>query len=77
MSSLWRRQEKLIATVGPLVILVLAFVVSHSINGWTAVSDTENPLVAVIGDIAISSVVGALLLNMIAMVWLLVRLGRR
>jgi hypothetical protein len=77
MSSLWRTREKVIATVGPVVVLVLAAVVSHSINGWAALSETENPLVPVIGDIAMSSVVGALLLNVIAMVWLLVRLGRR
>jgi hypothetical protein len=77
MSSLWRTREKVIATVGPVVVLLLALVVSHSINGWAAVSGTENPLVPVIGDIAMSSVIGALLLNVIAMVWLLVRLGRR
>lgn len=77
MSSLWRRQEKLVATIGPAVVLILALVVSHSINGWAAVSETDNPLVPFIGDIALSSVVGALLLNLIAMVWLLVRLGRR
>ncbi|RWZ67787.1 hypothetical protein ELQ92_00465 [Labedella populi] len=76
-SSLWRTREKLIATVGPPVVLVLAALVSHAINGWAGMSGTENPLVPVISDIAISSVVGALLLNVIAMVWLLVRLGRR
>ncbi|RWZ52517.1 hypothetical protein ELQ90_00730 [Labedella phragmitis] len=77
MSSLWRTREKVIAIVGPFVVLILAAVVSRSINGWAAVSGTENPLVPVIGDIAVSSVIGALLLNVIAMVWLLVRLGRR
>jgi hypothetical protein len=77
MSSLWRTREKVIATVGPVVTLILAAVVSHTINGWAAVSETENPLVPVIGDIAMSSVIGALLLNLIAMVWLLVKLGRR
>jgi uncharacterized membrane protein len=76
-SSLWRTREKAIATVGPFVVLVLAALVSHSINGWAAVSDSDNPLVPTIGDIGMSSVIGALLLNVVAMVWLLVRLGRR
>lgn len=76
-SPLWRRRDKAIAILAPLVVVLLAAFVTHWIGGGLSDADARNPLVPVFYDYAWTSIVGAALLNVVAMAWLLVRLRRR
>jgi hypothetical protein len=77
-STLWTRGEKAIATLGPVVITVLAAFITHWLGATnTSGADDANPLVPAVLDFVWTSVIGAALLSVVAMGWLLVRLRRR
>jgi uncharacterized membrane protein len=77
-STLWTRREKAIATIGPFVITVLAAFITHWLSGVNMREGEDgNPLVPAFFDFAWTGVVGAALLSVVAMAWLLVRLRRR
>ncbi|PSL37889.1 hypothetical protein CLV49_1496 [Labedella gwakjiensis] len=77
-STLWTRGEKAIATIGPFVITVLAAYITHVIGAMSSsAEDSGNPLVPAVYDFLWTSVIGAALLSVVAMGWLLVRLRRR
>lgn len=77
-SALWTRGEKAIATIGPFAITILAAFITHWIGAAnTPEGEGSNPLVPAVYDFVWTSVIGAALLSVVAMGWLLVRLRRR
>ncbi len=76
-STMWTRREKSVAVVAPLAVVVVAAFVTHWIGADRGSDASANPLVPAFYDFAWTGIVGAALLNVVAMVWLLVRMGRR